>query len=343
VASNSPGNCSGGFENLGHDIVFGDSSCPGTAADPKLGPLQANGGPTQTMVPMPGSAAIDQVPASAAGCTPTDQRGVPRRQPAGGLCDVGAVEFALPSCQSVAVATGVGQPVAVPLRCADPARAAVTYTIDSPPMHGTLGPINQATGEVTFTPASGYSGADAFSYHGTSVNGSAPAAAVSISVSPTAPGPSGPVGGPAGGLGPSGAHSAQLAIVGVETLRPAAFAAAPSGPTVAKRRYGTTVTYTLNESASVRFAVLRPQTGRRGRGGRCLKPTKANGHARRCTRYLPLAGEFTLTGAAGANRFHFSGRLSGQKLKPGSYRLQATPSAGGKTGPATSASFRIIR
>jgi CSLREA domain-containing protein len=346
VASNSPVNCSGVFEDLGHNIVFGESgSCPGTPADPKLGPLQANGGPTQTMAPMPGSMAIDKVPASAAGCTPTDQRGVPRPQPAGGLCDVGAVEFALPSCQSLAVATGVGQPVAVPLHCSDPAGAAVTYAIDSSPMHGTLGPLNQATGQVTFTPASGYSGADAFSYHGTSINGSAPAAAVSITVSSTAPGSSGPGGGPGGGLGPGGAHSAQLAIVGAETLRPAAFAAAPSGPTAtaAKRRYGTMVTYTLNESASVRFAVLQSQTGRRGRGGRCLKPTKANSHARRCTRYVPLAGEFTLPGAAGANRFHFSGRLSGRKLKPGSYRLQATPSAGGKTGPVTSASFRIIR
>jgi len=56
--------------------------------DPKLGPLQANGGPTLTLALLPGSPAIDM------GGNPAnlmlDQRGVPRVE--NGRADIGAVE-----------------------------------------------------------------------------------------------------------------------------------------------------------------------------------------------------------------------------------------------------------
>jgi hypothetical protein len=55
-------------------------------ADPQLGTLTDNGGPTQTLAPQSGSPAID---AGASGCPATDQRGAPRV----GVCDIGAVEF----------------------------------------------------------------------------------------------------------------------------------------------------------------------------------------------------------------------------------------------------------
>jgi hypothetical protein len=68
--------------------VIQDTSC-GTGssvivADPLLGPLQANGGPTLTMAPISGSPAVGV----AGNCLPTDQRGVARSAP----CDAGAVE-----------------------------------------------------------------------------------------------------------------------------------------------------------------------------------------------------------------------------------------------------------
>jgi hypothetical protein len=53
-----------------------------------LGPLQDNGGPTDTMLPAAGSPVVDQ--GDAAACASVDQRGVAR--PQGGGCDVGAVE-----------------------------------------------------------------------------------------------------------------------------------------------------------------------------------------------------------------------------------------------------------
>ncbi len=67
-------------------ITCGDGN---STADPQLGPLQDNGGFTQTHLPGPGSSAIDA--GIAAPClSDTDQRGVPR--PQGSACDIGAVE-----------------------------------------------------------------------------------------------------------------------------------------------------------------------------------------------------------------------------------------------------------
>jgi hypothetical protein len=66
--------------------------------DPQLGPLQDNGGATQTMALPSGSAAVDA--GNPSGCTngdgdllKTDQRGMPRpdKEDKGG-CDMGAYE-----------------------------------------------------------------------------------------------------------------------------------------------------------------------------------------------------------------------------------------------------------
>lgn len=84
-----------------------DASClfgagPGdhsNGGDPQLGSLANNGGPTQTQPPLTGSPLIDAIPDSACQTAPlatgiaTDQRGLPRPSPAGGACDIGAVEI----------------------------------------------------------------------------------------------------------------------------------------------------------------------------------------------------------------------------------------------------------
>jgi hypothetical protein len=74
---------------MGNNLQFPDTGAPCTtgssiAADPLLGPLQDNGGPTMTMLPGAGSPAIGK----GTGCPPTDQRGDPR----GATCTLGAVE-----------------------------------------------------------------------------------------------------------------------------------------------------------------------------------------------------------------------------------------------------------
>jgi hypothetical protein len=93
VAKSIVAGCAG--DPLG-DFGFnlGSGGCPGSGADPQLGPLQDNGGPTQTMRPAAGSPAVDAVPSNM-GCAAADQRGVPR--PVGIACDIGAVELAAPT------------------------------------------------------------------------------------------------------------------------------------------------------------------------------------------------------------------------------------------------------
>jgi predicted outer membrane repeat protein len=95
VAFGAPNNCSAVITNSGNNLQYGglDSlSCGGTMAnaDPRLGPLANNGGPTPTHALLNGSAAIDA--GTNAGCPATDQRGVVR--PQGLACDIGAFESA---------------------------------------------------------------------------------------------------------------------------------------------------------------------------------------------------------------------------------------------------------
>jgi hypothetical protein len=85
--------------SLGHNLQdVNDENCHFGATDkanvaPNLGTLQNNGGPTDTMLPAPGSPLIDA--GDTAHCTAQDQRGVPRPQGLG--CDIGAVERTTPT------------------------------------------------------------------------------------------------------------------------------------------------------------------------------------------------------------------------------------------------------
>jgi predicted outer membrane repeat protein len=79
------GNGSGGTGFTGMDLV----GTSGHLIDPLLGPLQDNGGRTQTMALLPGSPAIDA--GDNTGAPATDQRGFPRI--VGGTIDIGAFEL----------------------------------------------------------------------------------------------------------------------------------------------------------------------------------------------------------------------------------------------------------
>jgi hypothetical protein len=73
--------------NLGGNLV-GSSTAP---IDPRLGPLQNNGGPTQTLALLADSPAIGH--ANNAKAPATDQRGVTRVDETGETTDIGAYEF----------------------------------------------------------------------------------------------------------------------------------------------------------------------------------------------------------------------------------------------------------
>ncbi len=94
-------NCDGSMTDLGGNLRWptSDSTCIGSYGDPKLGTLQNNGGPTETMALETGSAAINT--AIEKFCPPTDQRGVIR--PQGPQCDIGAFEFSTARLQGVGV------------------------------------------------------------------------------------------------------------------------------------------------------------------------------------------------------------------------------------------------
>jgi hypothetical protein len=70
--------------------------------NPGVGPLQNNGGPTQTMALLPGSLAIGN--GNNALAPATDQRGVKRLDVAGETTDIGAYEVLTPTAASLAVA-----------------------------------------------------------------------------------------------------------------------------------------------------------------------------------------------------------------------------------------------
>jgi N-acetylneuraminic acid mutarotase len=134
------------------------------------------------------------------------------------------------------------------------------------------------------------------------------------------------------------------AIAGMK-IKPSKFPAAPSGPSTAaehkKRKTGATVSYTDTHAGTTTFAVLRTAKGRRVKG-RCVKPTRKNRKGKRCKRTLKI-GTFTHVDHAGANHFHFTGRVGGHTLNPGTYRLSAVPrNSAGKTGRPVSRNFRIV-
>ena len=103
AASNLPTGCSGSITNGGNNLSFPEPSCTGTNADPLLGPLADNGGPTRTMALGIGSPAREAVPASGANCEALDGRGITR--PRGGGCDIGAYEAAPPDATTDAASS----------------------------------------------------------------------------------------------------------------------------------------------------------------------------------------------------------------------------------------------
>ena len=128
------GNCAGAVFDQGHNIDFSGGNCPVSFldSDPRLGQLQDNGGPTQTMALMSGSGALDQVPLSGTGCPAIDQRGVAR--PQGAACDIGAYELASPP-------TPTPLPVPLPITTPETPRTTTPTSPIAPPVPPVLGPL----------------------------------------------------------------------------------------------------------------------------------------------------------------------------------------------------------
>lgn len=127
-------------------------------------------------------------------------------------------------------------------------------------------------------------------------------------------------GGGGGGGGPGGGGTGQTSGPALTRLRlsPSAFSAAAHGAAFASRA-GARLSFRLSAPGNVTFRILRARTG--ARVGRSFKLRKL---------------------AEGIVRRRFTGRLRGRALRPGRYRLVATPSgANGSKGRSSSVRFRV--
>jgi hypothetical protein len=88
IAANESRDCDGRDHFVGATSLDSDDDCSDFTlhADPQLGSLRDNGGPTPTHLPESDSPVID----AGSTCAPVDQRGVARSD---GRCDIGSVEI----------------------------------------------------------------------------------------------------------------------------------------------------------------------------------------------------------------------------------------------------------
>ena len=143
-----------------------------------LGPLANNGGPTETILPLPSNPALALVPdatpvnldgTTAALCPTTDQRGVSSEP--GQACDAGSVQEGLPVALAQSFSTTVGTELT------EPAGTLQSGVVDFNPGAGSWTAELTATatatdgtvvvfsdGTFTYAPATGFTGTDSFSY-----------------------------------------------------------------------------------------------------------------------------------------------------------------------------------
>lgn len=306
-------------------------------ADPLLAALADNGGATQTMALAPTSPAIDA--AASAACPPTDQRGVLRR--AGSGCDIGAFELATPSATS-------GQASAVTTTSAtlngsganpDLARASTFFQYGTTAAYGSLAPA-RAIGPTTAQAAiaasvGGLTPGTLYHFRLVVQNGVSAAYGADQTFTTSAP----PVAGP----GPSNVPTVSNASQSHAVWREGKKAAALSRTSKKKAPVGTTFSFTLDQSANVRF-VFAQQVGGRSVKGRCVAQTKSNRRKRACKRTV-TRGTLSFAAHSGLNKLAFQGLLTrSKKLPPGRYTvLISAANAAGRRSATRSLRFTIVR
>lgn len=165
-------------------------------------------------------------------------------------------------------------------------------------------------------------------------------AALAIAASPPAPPPT-PTPTPAPAV-------VAPAITGLK-VSPRRLRAALHGASIIATKTGAIVSYAIvsyedSEAATTKFTVIREVRGfKHGRSCVAKRPSGERKHKpKRCVRHNAV-GSFSHVDIAGHNRFAFSGRIHGHKLKPGSYHLDVRPALDGLRGAIRSAAFKIVR
>lgn len=99
--------------------------------------------------------------------------------------------------------------------------------------------------------------------------------------------------------------------------------------------------YDNTEAATAKFTVQRKRSGIKN-DGKCITPPhrKAIHKLKSCTLWVAV-GSFSHHGVAGANTFHFTGRINHRRLPPSSYRLRAVASLDGLASNRVQTKFHI--
>jgi CSLREA domain-containing protein len=329
--------CSGAVASQGHNLDAG-ASCGFVAlgdlqaTDPRLGPLANNGGSIglPTMALLAGSRAIDA--GDNAACPTTDARGVSR--PQGAVCDIGAYENA-PAALSLGAVTSITAHTATLAGSVNPNLRDAIYHFEygTTAAYGTSTPASDAgAGNTPIGITAGLTGlAPGTTYHyrlvATNPDGTSSTRDATFTTTPLGALPSPPV----------------LTSVSQSSKRWIESNAKPRISRRAKLPIGTTFAFTLNETARVSFLFTQRVSGRRV-AGRCVRPTRRNGHRPRCGLSV-TRGTLTFTGHAGRNKVRFQGIISSaSKLKPGVYTLVITAvDAAGQRSAAKTLIFTIVR
>ncbi len=317
-------NCSirGGssFTTLGHNLDDRNQCVAVPAAGDlhdaivALGPLQDNGGPTQTLALLPGSTAISAGAApclDAGGATLTaDARGLPRSSP----CDIGAFEG---QAATLAAPTVTGAPAVGSLLSCSPGA-----TGGDAPQTTTLewlrdGAHVAAGSDYTVTDADA---GHALSCKQTVANAFGTASARSAEVAIPAPPP------PAAPPATAPTEPPVVLVPAIKGLK--------LSPSSVRNRHTTTITFSLSGRAViVKFSLRRSAGGVRS-GKQCVARSRRHPHGKACTRLVSVSGApKATTPKLGAAKVQWKP----SHLAVGSYVLTATP-AGGK--PVT-AKFKV--
>ena len=110
------------------------------------------------------------------------------------------------------------------------------------------------------------------------------------------------------------------------SLTPSTLTPAASGPPLSNHAptHGSVLKFTLARAGTVRFTVQKQALGQRTAGGHCMASRSVR-RTRPCTFFGALRGGVVIAGKRGLNRWWFTGRINGNRLVNGSYKLVASP------------------
>lgn len=216
-----------------------------------------------------------------------------------------------PVCSDAAEETSGGNAATFSLNCAS--TTSQTVSVASDPLHGDL-QLNDADGEVTYTPDAGFEGADQFTFRSSNAYGDSQVATFDVTVVnnliPTPPPPPGPA-------QPSTLVVSQLGV------------SRSFLPMTPRFRRAVRASFSITTAASVKIVVAR-RYGRKLRG-HCRLNHRTRRPVKRCrvrrVAFTIDAGEL----AAGRHTVSLPEAQIRRSLRPGSYLVSVTASAGSQT------------